>query len=762
MVDKFDVKAAQAHQQAGRLAEAEGIYRTILASEPDNAEAWHYLGVAAYQQGRHDEARQAIGRSLELAPRNADALSHLALVEHAAGVPARALSLLREAMAIDPDHRGTLINLGAIALACGDGEEAIAAFSRNAHVYPSPDAQAALAIALRKLGRLEEATGVAERLVRASADYPLGLDLLALLRRDAGRIEESIALHRQALADAPQFAGGWNNLANTLVKAGQIDEAIAGFRRALALKPDFAEAWLNLARSLLAAGRAKEALEACGHYTSRAAATLDALCIQGDAARALGDFDAAIASYRAAIDKDLDDRGAALGRLCETLLATCRWQDLAPVHERALELARSGRAQRIPPFQFLRLSDDPALQYRAARDFSAEREKEAKANGPTFTGTPARRGRLRIGYLSADFRDHAIAQLLVEVIEKHDRGTVETFGYSLGPGDASALRRRLMLGFEHFVDLGRTPARAAAQKIHQDGIDILIDLMGYTEGARPDLLALRPAPIQAAYLGYPGTSGARFVDYAIADSVAIPPGADSNFSEAIVRLARCYQPADSRLEVAASASSRAEEGLPEQGVVFCCFNNGFKLAPQTFDLWLDLLGSCPGSVLWLLQSNAVLPGQLRQRARSRGIAGERLVFARRVDRALHLARHPLADLFLDTSPYGAHTTASDALRLAVPVVTAPGATFASRVAASLLHHLGLGELIAADMAGYRAIALSLAGNPARGQAMRARIVERLSSTAWLDAGDHARQLEAAYRRMWDDRMAGRPPVSFSL
>jgi predicted O-linked N-acetylglucosamine transferase (SPINDLY family) len=444
------------------------------------------------------------------------------------------------------------------------------------------------------------------------------------------------------------------------------------------------------------------------------------------------------------------------------LLATCQWQELAPVQARAIDLVRAGKAQRIPPFQFLRLSDDPALQCRAATDFSAEREKEAKINGPTFTHAPAHRQRLRIGYLSADFRDHAIAQLLVEVIEKHDRTKVETFGYSLGPGDGSALRRRLMHGFEHFVDLGSAPARAGAARIHRDGIDILIDLMGYTEGARPDLLALRPAPLRAAYLGYPGTSGARFIDYVIADGVAIPQGAESNFSEAIVRLARCYQPADSRLEIAGTTPSRTEEGLPETGVVFCCFNNSFKLAPETFDLWLDLLKGCPGSVLWLLEGNAVLPAQLRTHAQSHGIAGERLVFARRTSRALHLARHRLADLFLDTSPYGAHTTASDALRLGVPVVTAPGAAFASRVAASLLHHLGLHELIATDKAGYRAIALALAHDSARRLALRASLVERLSSASWLDAGDHARQLETAYRRMWEIGRAGGPPASFSL
>jgi protein O-GlcNAc transferase len=367
-----------------------------------------------------------------------------------------------------------------------------------------------------------------------------------------------------------------------------------------------------------------------------------------------------------------------------------------------------------------------------------------------------------VGYLSADFRDHAIAQLLVEVIECHDRSRIAVHGYSIGQDDGSPMRRRLAGAFDSLVDLQATAGNEAAGRINYDGIDILVDLMGYTDGARPDILALRPAPIQAAYLGYPGSSGAPFIDYLIADGVVVPRGADSFFSEAVVRLPRCYQPADRKLEIASETPTRAAEGLPPDGTVFCCFNNGFKLGPEVFALWLRLMGAVPTSVLWLLESNSAMSSRLRKIASEAGIAPERLIFAPRRDRAHHLARQRLADLFLDTTPYGAHTTASDALRLGIPVVTCPGPAFASRVATSLLHDLGLPELIARDLGDYEIVAQSLALDTPRLNALKAKLTAKLPASSLLDAPGHARDLEAAYRAMWENWQAGRPPATIDV
>ncbi len=755
--------AALLHQRNGRLAEAEGIYRAILADRPQDSRAWHYLGVVAHQRGRQEEAAVSIGRALTLQPRNGEALAHLALVEEMRGNRQRAIDLLRQSLAIDPDNTEAHTNLGVLTLSGGNPEEPLAAFARAVALDPtSVDCRLRLAHAYRQFGRPNEAAAVAEQAMAMAPDNARAHDLLALIRRDAGRLGDAIALHRQALALDPEFAGGWNNLGNTLVQAQRPAEAIAQFERALALHPGYGEAWLNLARALLALGRAGEARAACARNLELAKLGLDALCLAGDAARAAGDFDAAIATYEKAIDQGLDDHGATLGRLIGARLAVGQWEGLASLQAEAVDLVDRHAGQRLPPFLFMRLCGDPALQNRAAVDFSIERQREVAAVAPQFIHRPGERERLKVGYLSADFRDHAIAQLLVEVIECHDREAFEVRGYSTGRDDGSPMRRRLTDGFDGFVDLQSMPGAEAAHLIHRDGVDILVDLMGYTDGGRPDILALRPAPVQVAYLGYPGTSGAAFIDYLIADSVAVPPDSSKHFSEAIVRLPRCYQPADRRLEIAKETPERAEESLPPGGAVFCCFNNGFKLGPEIFSLWLRLLAAVPGSVLWLLESNPALPARLRHFAAAAGIAPERLVFAPRRDRANHLARHRLADLFLDTTPYGAHTTASDALRLGVPVVTCPGPAFASRVAASLLEHLGLPELIARDLPEYEALARGLALDASRLADLKARLVARMPKSSLLDTPGHARDLEAAYRVMWEAWRRGRPAAAFNV
>ncbi|HEX3064522.1 MAG TPA: tetratricopeptide repeat protein [Dongiaceae bacterium] len=763
MVDDSRIATALQHQQAGRLAEAERIYRAILAEQPQDGRAWHYLGMVAHLRGQHGEAAQSLERAMQLQPPDSELLAHRALVEHARGDVGRAIDLLDQALRIDPRNGEALTNLGIFAAARGDAPAALGALARAAALNPaSAKAELRLANALRQFNRPAEAMDAAARALQKDPNNARVLDLLAQLRRDGGEFDNAIALHRRAIAIDPGFAGGWNNLGNTLARAGQPGEALAAYRQAIALAPDFAEAWLNLGRSLLAAGQPAEALDACQRNLARAGDSLDALCIEGDASRAQADFPGAMASYRRAIDKGLDERGAALGRLCDVMLAAGYWDELAAQQQGAIDLVQREAGQRISPFLFLRLSDDPQLQRKAAFAFSAEREKEVAALSTGFAHPRGERPRLRIGYLSADYRDHATVQLLVEVIEKHDRSAVEAIGYDIGSGDDSALRGRIIAAFDRFADLGAMPVLDAAKRIKADGVDVLVDLKGYTEGARPTILALRPAPIQLAWLGYPGTSGAAFIDYVIADGVVAPPGSDGEFSEAVLRLPRCYQPADSRLEIAAQTPSRAQEGLPENGIVFCCFNNGFKLSAGVFDIWLDLLRNCPGSVLWLLASNATLPAQLHRYAGRVGIAPDRLVFARRLDRPRHLARQRLADLFLDTAPYGAHTTASDALRVGLPVITCAGPTFASRVAASLLQHLGITELIAPDMAGYRSLALALARDATGRQAMRKRIGQCLAASSYLDAAGFAGDLEIAYRRVWDNWRAGRAPVSIAL
>jgi len=378
------------------------------------------------------------------------------------------------------------------------------------------------------------------------------------------------------------------------------------------------------------------------------------------------------------------------------------------------------------------------------------------------TTPPSSRKKLRLGYLSGKLHVHPGAHLLVGLVEHHDRERFELIAYGFDRDDGSALRRRLVSAFDRFVDIYEMREQDAARLIHADAVDVLVDLHGFTPDGRAKILAYRPAPLQVNYLGYPGTMGADFIDYIIADRFVIPPDQQSFFSEQIVYLPDCYQCNDDKREIAEHTPSRADCGLPEKGFVFCCFNGTYKIAPDFFDIWMRLLRALPGSVLWLFEANKLVRANLEREAKARGVAPERLVFAPRLPQAEHLARHRLADLFLDTLPYNAHTTTSDALWAGLPVLTCTGDTFAGRVAGSLLRAIGLDELITASPREYEALALQLARDPERLARLRARLMQNRRTHPLFDTERYTRHLEAAYLRMHELRKSGQPPAGFSI
>jgi predicted O-linked N-acetylglucosamine transferase (SPINDLY family) len=370
--------------------------------------------------------------------------------------------------------------------------------------------------------------------------------------------------------------------------------------------------------------------------------------------------------------------------------------------------------------------------------------------------------KLTIGYLSADFHEHATAYLIAELIEKHDRDDFMVLGYSYGPDDGSPMRRRVRDGFDRFADVKDDSFLDTAKRIQADQVNILVDLKGYTRHARTPIAALRPAPIQVNYLGYPGTMAAPFIDYILVDDFVVPWDQQPFFDEKLVHLPGCYQVNDSRREIAARTPSKTECGLPEQGFVFCCFNNVFKITPTMFAVWIELLKAVPASVLWLLDDNPCASANLRQQAQSRGVAPQRLAFAPRVHLAEHLARHRLADLFLDTMPYNAHTTASDALWIGCPVLTLAGQTFPSRVAGSLLHALGLTELITSNIQDYEDLALRLARSSEQLEDVRRRLQANRRNSALFDGTRFARAVEGAYSTMWQIYSSGESPRAIKV
>ena len=367
-----------------------------------------------------------------------------------------------------------------------------------------------------------------------------------------------------------------------------------------------------------------------------------------------------------------------------------------------------------------------------------------------------------MAYLSADFYAHATAFLMAGVFEHHDRARFETDAVSFSPDDASQMRARLERAFDRFTDVHGMDDAAVAAMLREMEIDIAVDLKGYTGGARPGILAFRPAPVQIHYLAYPGTMGAGFIDYLLADRTVVPEEERKFYMEQIAYLPDSYQCNDSARRISERTATREESGLPESGFVFCCFNSNYKIMPEMFDIWMRLLHAIPGSVLWLLEENPAATANLLREAQTRGVAAERLVFAKRIALPDHLARLRNADLVLDTLPYGAHTTASDALWAGVPVLTCLGSTFAGRVAASLLWALGLPELIAHSRDEYETAARNLARDASALAAIKARLAENRDTYPLFDTARITRNLEAAYTQMWERQQRGMPPASFAV
>jgi predicted O-linked N-acetylglucosamine transferase (SPINDLY family) len=403
-------------------------------------------------------------------------------------------------------------------------------------------------------------------------------------------------------------------------------------------------------------------------------------------------------------------------------------------------------------------------QLRCARQWVDRSLKAISGPGCSLVRNRTRglKSKITLGYLSADFHRHATAYLTAELFEKHDRRRFEVVGYSYGPDDGSPMRRRLIKAFDRFSDLKDASFVESAERIAADEVDILVDLKGHTKGARTEILSLRPAPIQVNYLGYPGTMGAPFMDYILVDDFVVPADQQPFFTERLVHLPGCYQVNDSQREISPHTPSRAECGLPEDGFVFCSFNNSYKITPEMFDVWMGLLKAVPGSVLWLLEANRFAPGNLRREAETRGVAAQRLVFARPVPLPEHLARHRLADLFLDTFPVNAHTTASDALWAGCPVLTMAGETFVSRVAGSLLRAVGLPELITKSLEDYQTMALRLARNASVLSELRAKLAANRKTSRLFDAGQFARGVEEAYLTMWEICASGQQPRAFTV
>jgi protein O-GlcNAc transferase len=600
--------------------------------------------------------------------------------------------------------------------------------------------------------------GVA-RGTRPSHDVPRIMDRIAVALRRGDRqaavrqIEKGLRIAR---GNSPSLC---NNLGEMLRSLGLWRKAAEAFAHVLELRPDAVAAHNNLASVLRSQGRFRQAEEAYRRAIALMPKEGMLYCNLGHLLKSLDRLDEAAEQYRAALAADPRNHAALVG-LYEVAAAQCDWETMAAVAaplDRATEYAlRRGKTPRETPFAHICRKADPARNGLVAQAWARQYEQAPRTVRLPPRGAARSSGPIVVGYLSADFRDHPTAHLIRSLFAAHDRSAVRVHVYSAGPDDGNSYRADIARSADRFADISHMPEMAAARRIAADGVDILVDLMGHTRGNRLGVLAMRPAPVQVAYLGFPGSTGARFIDYLVADRVVLPPQHAAFCTERPIWMPDCYQVNDSAQPVA-EAPGRDAAGLPPDGFVFCCFSQHYKYDPETFACWMRILRAVPGSVLWLAGGLPYAERRLRQAAEQHRIPGKRLIFAPRIPKPEHLARLALADVALDTLTVNGHTTTSDALWAGVPVITTLGGHFASRVSASLLGAVGVGELAVPTLQAYEDIATALARTPRRLASLRSRLETGRSAAPLFNTARFARHLEAAYRTIWKRHCMGLPP-----
>jgi predicted O-linked N-acetylglucosamine transferase (SPINDLY family) len=697
-------------------------------------------------------------------PGNPEFLKERGNSQKARGDLEAAVESYRSALAIAPDYAAARYNLGLTLRELNRLEEAEVEFRRIHEQDPRDvDALFNLAALLALRARYSESAARFRAALDLAPDNPyLCLELALVLRRIPGQLEASLKSLGRCLEIKPDFADAHNALANIFQGEGRLDEAIEHYRSALKSAPHDAPVHVNLGNALAKKSRLDEAVR-CYREAARLDPKLaDAFLNLGSIHGLTGDYVEALRCFETVL-KLQPDNVVAQGCLLYEMQRACDWSRFDELARAQCHSAATRPEYEVVPFHLLSIPSTPAEQLQCAGNYAQRRLQEVARDRErlNFRHERKAKARLRIGYLSADFREHPGAHLIAELIELHDRARFEIIGYSYGPDDGSAIRSRLRRAFDRFIDLSALSHADAAARIHGDGTDILMDLSGYTTYARTEILALRPAPVQVNYLGYPGTMGADYVDYLIADRFIAPPGQVHHFSEKPVLMPGSYQANDRKRDVA-DTPTRRELGLPEGAFVFCCLNQTSKILPDVYAAWMRLLKALPGSVIWLVDTSPLAVSNLRREAMKHGIGPERLVFAPRVPIAQHLGRLRAADLFLDTFPYNAHTTASDALWVGLPVLTRAGETFASRVGGSLLTAVGLPELITRSLEEYEALALRLARAPAELAALREKLARNRDITELFNTPAYARHLESAFLRMWENDLAGNAPRALTI
>ncbi len=686
----------------------------------ESAKQFFFQGLGFFEKEMFCEAEDCFEKALRLVPDRVSTLTNLSATKIKLKKFAEAKSLASKAIAADKANSEAYLVRGLVELEYKNWTEAVNCFDKAIEFKPDlAEAWSNKGATLNDMQQYEVALAHYAKAIEIKPDYAEAWSNKGVTLNSLRHYDEALAHYDKAIELKPDYAEAWSNKGVTLNDLQRFDEALAHYRRAVELKPDNAKGWYN----------------------------------QGVTYAELKQYDEAVASFDQAIrlKPDLDFLA---GQAVYTRLKVCNWDHFDSQIENLLSAVARGECA-ASPFSILAVSASEAVNAKAAQVWVKEKCPPEISN-VDFVNRTARSGKVRLGYFSSDYHDHAISYLIAGLFEIHDKSKFELIAFSIGPDKNDGSRRRLIAAFDRFIDVRDKSDREVAQLSRQLGIDIAIDLNGFTQHARSGIFACGAAPIQVNYLGYPGSMSAGYMDYIVADKTIIPEANRPLFSEKIVYLPHSYQANDARKPISDKRFTRSELGLPESGFVFCCFNNNHKINPTTFDSWMRILEQVDNSVLWLFEDSLAAAKNLRKEVVKRRISADRLIFARVMKLPEHLARHRAADLFLDTLPYNAHTTASDALWSGLPVLTLIGNTFAGRVAAGLLNAIELPELIMTTREAYEAKAVELANAPSKLGRLKEKLAGNRLTAPLFDTRLFCKHIESAYSEMYRCYLSNAP------
>ena len=703
----------------GMLDQAITAFKKLILLKPDYAEAYFNLGVTLQHQDKLDEAIEAYTKALSLKADYAEAYNNMGNALKDKSQLNEAIAAYKKALLIKPNYAEAYNNMGNTFKNKGQLEKAIEAYNKALSLEPYyADAYNNIGVIYQDQGKLDDAIEAYNKSITLKPDYAEAYNNLGSALKDQNKIQEAIEAYNKSISLKPDYPEAYYNMGVTFQHQIALNQAIEAYKKALSLKPDYAEAYNNM----------------------------------GNALKDQGKLDEAILAYKKTISLKPDYDSTRAQKLY-LQAHICDWNAVEKDRKLIPEL---GTSQNITaPFLMFSFEDTPERHLLRSKVFAKNKHPLQPI---AFQAKPINKPeRIRIGYFSADFKEHPVAYLIAKVIEQHDRDKFEIFGYSLKANKEDVLGKRLKESFDFFNDVSEMSDKDVALLSRQDNIDIAIDLNGYTQNNRTGIFAYRAAPIQINYLGFPGTMGTEFMDYIIADQHLIPSTSKKYFTEKPIYLPNSYMPTDNNREFSDHPISRSDVGLPEKAFVFCCFNNNYKITHLEFDVWMRLLGKVSGSVLWLRRSNHLSDKNMIKEAQKRNIDASRLVFADRVPIKEHLTRHKLADLFIDTFAFNAHTTTTEALWAGVPVVTKQGQGFAARVAGSLLNAIGLPELVTENEHDYEELILDLANNPNKLKKIKDKIAINRLSKPLFNTELYVKHLEIGYQKAYQNYFDNKNP-----